>query len=532
MKWAKILSKNSESKKINIFSDFELEFKSFKNLWDYFYTFLMNSNPNAIHITYNDVFNVESAYYFHFDDEKLLYDHNSVQIPNSIQIKKVTSEPEALIGELRKWTKAKFSFEINNIRIFSMDFIKKYNEIIQSKQQNHHSSVITIGKILDLIVQDLENTTLLLYPQPKIITLFEGISEYLINFSFKELFEIIDYYSPSFTILLTLKSAELLNSFQLQKKNRKSLVIKGIKNQKMDFSHEQNTDISSIQETFLPEFKDYLHSLKVNPLKHLNIIVDIERFIDLIQDVLNISFPITEIEEFYYLLNQILLFYRNFEKYWWSYPKPLKYNDRLRFWLYSLSFKMNYKKISHWAIPRIFLNLHSLFNPKSKKILLFVGSSLKKLSYELIETKAYCILINFQNNLITSVEMIKEIEFIELIKQVENELKMNKKKKHSDYYHPNFLRLVREQFYSKYHSLPQVLWISHDLIKIFCKEFIHSFKSFQLPLQSIGKIIKYIQKDKHLLSFPQNLLINYIKSHRRYMLLRKIALILTEQQEF
>jgi hypothetical protein len=252
----------------------------------------------------------------------------------------------------------------------------------------------------------------------------------------------------------------------------------------------------------------------------------------LIEKIIHFQYPLTNLEKKLFLWENILYFYREYERKWISYPQPLRYNDRLRFWFYTLGFHYNFKKLSYWSLPKILHQLGVLQFGTKGKILILISKDISSLKEEFLKqsTKSFSISYNNSNIVQIRKESKENLQsainqgsiFIESLNK--NVLKPNNLS--------NLLKLFKKGYSLQNGYVSHVIWCSGIFLTRSIKWFINSHKKKKIPLSYLSKWITQLKKSKNILIEPEPPLWTNFKDQWALITLRKLGFIITDQNEY
>lgn len=378
------------------------------NLFEIFYPKFVNDQQNILDIIVSEDEKKEKLLGLYLYETKKVGIHENIKkIPNNL-LKSKDVDLERLdnfFNKLQAIVMKEIGIRISSIRIFKKEAINLINKHCEDIRNLSLFDFLT--RILDLFQTIFERNLFLIYPEPIFLDFIKGILELLDNIRLKEVFNFVETLFPKFKISFLIGSDELFMIFLLQKKVLKSgkseLILKIFTPRELnvDFTNfEMKDKLNLIKEKLNVEGSYYLH------LRHL---------IFLISNVSELLIPLKK--DNLELLSQKLLFgYRSFEKYWNVTPRPIIYNNLIRFIIRLFGFNLNLRKLSHWAIPRSIFSFINFYFGLNSKVLLLI-TDIKKHKESKINQTGYLkaitehlFLLEIEDNTLIKIQAINKEE--------------------------------------------------------------------------------------------------------------------------
>ena len=219
------------------------------------------------------------------------------------------------------------------------------------------------------------------------------------------------------------------------------------------------------------------------------------------------------------LIVQKLLFgYRSFEKHWFLKPKPVIYDNLLRFLTRLFGFNVNLRKLSHWAIPELISTLLDSWFGLNSKILVFLTDiqqsknlDLKNFNY-LEEVSENILLFEIENKTLVQINSINKKELFNIDGEIES------------------LESIRGNLSEKFGFLSNIIIIDRRLIQDLIKHLIFEQSKYS-PLSKI-KTLKMLKKRKFFYLFPELPPYKLLKKKSTISLIKLILPILIDKHEF
>ncbi len=496
-------------------------------IWLNFYDLLMNSNPSSLDIIYTDEFSVGQAYYHKANSNNVIIEEKIVENLDSNILKELTTNPKTCFEDIRVWIQKNLEVEIGNIRLIPVSLYEHLQKIILRGRKDQNISVIELFcHLLDSILLELRKNKLYIYPFPPLFQFLLGISQYFTSFSCILFQKMINSHFPSILQSCSFVNEDSFCSFLISKADSSDVF-----RFQQPFYH-QGSEIKREDLEYLPNYKSKLQVLKKKYKSSPNFLISLPKFKELLKMIMNFQFPLSDPKDFQLILSKLLLFIKNYEISYWAYPKPLKYNDRLRFWYFLLGFRVNYKKLSYWAFPTIFHDIISFSEGISGSYLFFIGKNERDLTSTIQDCQGQAFLLQYENNLIKKVSQIKETVINELLQNVQKKVLPEVNKFHKDDRNLKILSAVREEYSHLFKQNISVGWISTKLIDSLILSVVSFYKPLQFPLGKMRKILKLCKSPNHLLCFPQSLILQNIRSKSTLNLLKDMSLLISDHEEF
>jgi hypothetical protein len=336
----------------------------------------------------------------------------------------------------------------------------------------------------------------------------KGIIELLGKIRLKKVFNFIETLLPEFKISFLIGSDDLFMIFLLQKKvlkyGKSELILK------IFTPSEINVDLTDF------EMKDKLNLIKEKLKVERSYYLHLQDLIFLISNVSELLVPLKE-DNLELLFQKILFGYRSFEKHWNLAPRPIIYNNLIRFIIRLLGFNTNLRKISHWAIPRLLFSFINFYFGLNSKVLLLI-TDIKKHKKSKIN----------QNNYLKSITeqlFLLEIENSTLIK-IQT---IPKDEAFSDD-HSGSLDSIKIKILEKFGFISNIIKLDKLLLQSVIENFIFNHSRLA-PLSKI-KTLKMLRKEKYFRLYPEIPPYQLIKKKGTVSLIKLLLPILIDKHEF
>ncbi|MEJ2278340.1 MAG: hypothetical protein P8Y70_11425 [Candidatus Lokiarchaeota archaeon] len=364
-----------------------------------------------------------------------------------------------------------------------------------------------IHALLKVLKTILFEDLIILYPESLIVDFTRNLLKLTENFSIKKILLFIFKILPSFDYSLIIQSNEFNLIAQISKlrdKHKKSKF-------NLKFHSLKDLDLKNGDKMTDVLIKKVYELLNIEKVIVINL-KDLNKFIS---NLIELNFPLdqSEIE----LLFQILLFlYRKYNISWDQYPKPKIYHPMVQLLFRLFGFNLNLRKISHWAIPKFFLNLKNKYlGLKSKILVIFTNKSSKDDSNEK-EVKLKSII---QNPVLMEFENRKLVKIV----PVKKELIFNKKDS-------ILLNQIRNELSRSYGFVSTVVKIDITLIRFLLKDFFFDLNKINIVTKI--KTLKMLRDTGYFELYPEYPVIRYLKTARIFSFIKVMLSIFIDLHMF
>jgi len=299
---------------------------------------------------------------------------------------------------------SKTGIRISSVRIFkegAIDLINKYCKNIEKV-----SFFQFLNKFLDVIQELFEKRLFYIYPKPNIYKFFEESINLLKGIKLTTVLSFLNEIFSEFNTAFVLKSEKIsliLNFIKERSKNNEPEITFNI------FTFEDlaiNINNLSIEES--------LHIIQKKLSTNNVYFLSQNSLLNLLSNSFEMDIPIEQ-ERFKLLLQKFLFGFRSFENTWYMVPRPKVYKSLNRFLVRLLGFNINFKKLSHWAIPELIFNLFDSYYGLNYKLLL-IFTSLTKTNVRKADYLNYAfenaLLLEVENKRLVSITPINKTEFM------------------------------------------------------------------------------------------------------------------------
>lgn len=516
--WLKILEFNS---KVEILDDskfiaetvripltpIEIKTNQFYYLFELLYPKFINDQQNILDIIItNDGNEVLKVIMY---QTKTVGIHETLQaLPNNIidfQLKymKTLDDFDEQFNKIQTALISKTGIRFSSVRIFKEEAIELINKYCQNIEKV--SFYEFLNKFFDLIQKLFEKRLFYIYPKPNIYKFFEEGISLLNRIKITTVLQFLNEIFVEFNTAFVLKSEKfslILNFIKERSKNNDSEITFNI------FTFEDlviNINNLSIEES--------LHIIQKKLNTNNVYFLSQNSLLNLLSNSFELDVPIEQ-ERFKLLLEKFLFGFRSFENTWYMIPRPKIYNSLNRFLVRLLGFNINFKKLSHWAIPELVFNLFdSYFGLNYKLLLIFTSltkTNMKKADY-LNYSFENALLMKVENKRLVSITPISKEEF--MLDNIINKL---------DTIHANIS--------AKYGYVSAVMNIDKSLLNSIIGSF--GIKLSKYRPFSKSKAFKMLKKEHYFNIYPELPPFKLIKQRGMISLLKIILPIIIDKHEF
>ncbi|MHA1916460.1 MAG: hypothetical protein ACW986_19355 [Promethearchaeota archaeon] len=517
--WLEILKYNSNvdlgdrlkigDKKVKIpLTPIEIEPHVLYFLFEILYPKFINNQQNIIDVIIsNDGKTIQSLYLY---ETKKAGIHESVEkLPlDFIKFKKKhLVNVESIYNRIVEKTIKKKNLRVSSIRLLKEKAIEHINEY--HTDLNELPVATLIRKALDVFQIILAEDLFYIYPEPKLLKNIKQLILFLNPINLTELFQAFYDLLPEFNLSFILGSNELMIILHLQKKIL-STQAEPYLDIKIMSPNELGVNLAELSK------KEMLNLLKERLKTDKVYYLDQKDIITCLTEIFPLSVNLRD-ENLQLFFQKILFLYRSYNRRWTMAPKPIVYNNLLRFLLRILGFNMNLRKLSHWAIPSFFSNLigHNLgLNFKVLLILTnekkFKNSKASQSNY-LEKTTKSLLLVEVENKTIKKISPLKKEEII--INDATQVLKS-----------------VWVKLSKKHGFISTIVILDTYLIEYFMQNFL--FDHYRFGLFSKIKAIKMLKNKKYFYMFPELPVYKMIQKKGAFSLFKILLPIFIDKHEF
>jgi hypothetical protein len=517
--WLRMLSYNSNvdlvdkfkiaERKIRIpLTPIEVDPYLLYHIFKIFYPKFINDHNNILDIIIsNDGKNVISSYLYktkkagiHESIEKLPHDIFKFHKKDLEDINKFYSR--ILDGLVKKK-----GIRISSIRMFKERAIEYINQYCVDIEDTPFD--LLLSEACDLIQKLFEQELFTIYPEPNLFRYLKESIEFLNGNQLSHLFRLIYAILPEFNIAFIFGAQDLtiilhLQKIEVSKLDSPYLRIKLITIDELGI----NTD--DINKNEIAELvQQHLQTEKTYYLNQVDLI-------SLLTELINLPVKLKE-ENLELLLQKILFGLRSFEHHWHLSPRPIIYNNLLRFFLRLFGFNLNLRKISHWAIPDLIINLFRNNFGLNSKILVIISdiSLIKKPNFNnfkyLEKAAKHLFIVEIENSTIIKINSVKK-EDLFTNKQFES------------------FESIRLSFSEKYGYLSNIVILDKLLLQNLIKHFI--FEHSKIAPRSKIRTLKMFKEQKFFYMFPELPPYKLIQKKGTISLIKLLIPILIDKHEF
>ena len=517
--WLEILKYNSNvdlgnkfkfvDKKVKIpLTPIEIEPHVLYHLFEALYPKFINSQQNIVDVVISDdEKDIQSLFLY---ETKKAGIHESIEkLPlNLIKFKKKhLGDIGRVYNRIAERILKKKGLRVSSIRLLkerAVEYINEYHAEI-----NEIPITPLIKKALDVLQKLLEEELFYIYPEPKPLKYIKTFILFLNQIRLKELFQLIYNLLPEFNLSFILGSKELMIILRLQKKIL-STQVEPYLDFKIMSPNELGVNLEGMDKNEMLEIvKERLNTDKAYYLNQTDIITCLTELFPLLVNLKN--------ENLQLFFQKVLFLYRSYNKRWAMAPKPIVYNNILRFLFRILGFNLNLRKLSHWAIPDFFSNLIGYNLGLNFKVLLIFTNegkfkSLKVSQSNYLEkTTKYLLLVEVENKIVKKISSLKKEEIIT----------------NGD---TQTLKSLWVQLSKKHGFISTIVVLNMYFIEYLVQNFI--FKHSRFRLFSKIKAIKMLRNKRYFHMFPELPVYKLIQAKGAFSLFKLLLPIFIDKHEF
>jgi hypothetical protein len=465
-------------------------------LFELLYPKFVNDQQNILDIILSDYDIENKVLGMYLYKTKKAGIHESIEeLPKDLVIikDKDITDMNQLFNMVQSYITDKKSVKISSIRIFTrrgIDLINTYCDNLEK-----YSIYEFLYRFVDLIQKLINENLIYLLPEPNVYRFLKDFFKILNNLKVSKLFRIIESFIPNFATILVFYSRRFKIITEINKRDSKlneskiSINLRTTKDLDLELKqHLSNNSLLLIQKKFSSESVVSLNQ---------------DHLISFFSDLFDLEIPIKK-ENFKLILQKFIYGIRSFEIHWNLVPRPRIYNTLIRFFVRLLGININFKKLSHWAIPDIIFNLIDTYFGLNSNILF--------------------LLVN-KNRIFTKTSLLLEIENSSLreINLIDNSGIILKKKIDS-------LDSIRNSFLEQFGINPIIVKIDKNLIQMIISVLIFKFYKFK-PL-SFLKVLKMIKKEEYFQIYPRLPSYQLIRKKGSISLLKLCLSMIIDKHEF
>ncbi|MFX0154114.1 MAG: hypothetical protein ACFE9Q_06260 [Candidatus Hodarchaeota archaeon] len=396
--------------------------------------------------------------------------------------------------------------QISSIRLFKKEAIDIVNKHCEKVEEI--SLYEFLSRIMDLIQKIFEKDLFLIYPEPLVFEFFRRAIKLLNKMRLQNVYKFIEALLPEFNIslLIGLNNTKIILLLQktVLKSGKSELLLKFFTLQELGIKPDElkiKLNLNSIQQKLKTE-----RAYNLNQNDIVSFILDFFEFL----------LPITK-EKFKFLLQKALFIYRDFENHWDMVPRPVIYNNLVRFLVRLFGFNLNLKKISHWAIPELIFNYIDFYFGLNSKILIIItdlrrtklirGSQDKLLK----NTCKHTLILEFEECTLKKMSLINKEELFSASNS-------------------NSFSSIRNVISEKFGTISSIMTIDMFLLKNIIKNFI--FNHSKLSFFPRFKTLKLLRNENYFRIFPEVPFYKLIKSKKLISQFKLLLPILIDRFEF
>ncbi|MFX0177810.1 MAG: hypothetical protein ACFE85_16470 [Candidatus Hodarchaeota archaeon] len=462
----------------------------FNYLLEYFYSEFVNDQQNILDLILSD-FDIDNKVLglYLSKTQKAGVIENIKYLPKDFVVikEKDISDIDNLFNKIQSKILEEYKLKISSIRVIKRRGIDLINRLCE------HIEILSFHKFLkqfiELIEKLIREDLFFIYPEPLLTKFIKNNLKILDDIKILKIFEILEEITPEFdnTVIINLK--EMLVSFQIKKSRSQSEISKLVFNINRLEEFEPPLDENDIDKL--------IESIKLKTNSKNVLYLEQSSVFSLLKDFFYLTIPLKK-EELKLFLQKVLFGYRSFNSHWKMFPKPKIYSTLLRFLIRLFGININFRKLSHWAIPNLIFNLIDTYCGLNSNLL-----------FILTDNK------NSNENL----GLLLQIESSSIIKVLP--ININKKMSLVD---------LKVQISKEFGFVSGIIKLDMVLLREFLNIFIFNFHKFNFL--SLIKIFKAIKNTKYFQIYPELPPYKILKKKSSIGLLKIILPIFIDKYEF
>ena len=274
-------------------------------------------------------------------------------------------------------------------------------------------------------------------------------------------------------------------------------------------------DILTYTDQIEQEQKVLRHLAETHDCKY-NFSFDVQPLLKFIKDILETPIPPTA-NRLNLLMQKGLYRYRNSGRFWSVYPKPLIYKGGIRYLVYMLGYRLNLQKISHWSIPTLMQwGINSTLGLVHRSVIIISDSidDLQSVNFEKIQLAS---LWTIENGAATEFRALTAEDL------------QSKEEMPGD---SQTLVRIRQILSEKYGYITTILWFTPELLKNLVSTLVLDLHSHTIGLKNLSHTLELLQNTDHLRVEPESPFYSLIKNEKPKNLLKILAPLITDLNEF
>jgi hypothetical protein len=509
--WTKILQYNEKIKKekdltrnlgkVRIpFTNIRIEHRILFLLLKKFYPEFISSQNNVVDVIVSDDGNEIHKIYLYKTDEPGIYENMEIMDKSSIKYKKnILQNPNGFFDSVQERFQKKYEINISQIRIFKNKAIELLNKLLEKVNTNSINEQFSL--ILDVMKEILLKNHILFLPEPLVISFSRSLCKFLENFSLGKILVNLLNLIPDFNY-----------SFLISSKKFNLIITMNNLEDPLDIEVYTPSELGlHIDKEIAGKLIENINEkLKTEKTIHLRL----THLIALIKNLIELDFPLKQ-NELELLLQKFIYFYRKYDVLWNQFPKPITYNSLTQFFFRLITFNINLQKISHWAIPKFFLNYKDRYFGVNCKILVIITNSTHKLNLRVrtnnssINSKSIFIL-EYKNRDLVNVIPINSENLLD-----KKDLKLSS---------------LKNKFSKEYGFISSVIKLDMTMIRSIINNFF--FDLNRLNIFPKIKVIRLLKDDDNFEVYPVNPLIKYLKDTNSIRIIKDLLPIFIDLHMF
>ena len=275
------------------------------------------------------------------------------------------------------------------------------------------------------------------------------------------------------------------------------------------------------------------HCKRACKTKH-NILIYVPALRIILDDFMQSPPPVINPSRRVYLAQQCLYFYREIGSCWDCYPRPVIFLEQLRYWIYTFGIRFNLRKISYWALPDLLQYVQNQNFGMKGKVLVLSSPSIDNLTFKsplIRELKGYIIGIAQ-----SSIENIKPIEsdiLLTIMASIRSDLILQTPSSSNKRINPQeVLSEIRMRVSDRGEYIAKVLWVANTTPDAIGHSLWKFHSKFPLPFFYLRKIMSLLKNPKKFLIEPENPNLKQFRKTWTFTILKRMAPLITDLNEF
>ncbi len=430
------------------------------------------------------------------------------KIPNNVIVFQARDleNIEELFNKLQLILIERKGVKINSMRIFYEEFIDLLNKYCLNTEKP--SLFETTLNFCEFVQKVTDDEMFYIFPEPNTYSFINKLMNLMKGISLKNLCKNIYELLPESRFALVIGSQKSYWIIKLQKKAARDL--------NSSFSMEINFLEDMLKNPSELPIKEILRIIRTSAKLETLFYVNEDDLIHLFSEAVELEL-MNNAEKAQLVLQKALYGYRSFEKKWYSFPRPIVYNNLVRFLIRIFGINLNLKNLSHWAIPDlIYTSFNAQFGLHSKLLLIitdlhnFQNLNPKDTNYLKLGNK-FVYLLEIENG---TLYRIVPLKFNDIVSSSEK----------------TSLKLIQNYVSSQYGYISAVINVDKYLLSEYFKYFVWNISSINLIKKLL--VFRLIRKPYYFDMYPELPAYKLMKKTNIIKLLKLMLPIIIDKHEF